>query len=164
MTAYVYLQAEKEEQGAIEKAPVKDESQDQWAPPEIPLQPAPTQEVTDWASEAMPVAPAPQPFMPAGTAKDWSATTDDWSAAASGPAPTTGAPEWGGTAAENWSQIVKLTFKLHEDVFHLFKIKTGKIQSFIFFGQIMKNLMIARKVFILDTCILYYCTNIDLKF
>lgn len=108
MTAYVYLQAEKEEQGAIEKAPVKDESQDQWAPPEIPLQPAPTQEVTDWASEAMPVAPAPQPFMPAGTAKDWSATTDDWSAAASGPAPTTGAPEWGGTAAENWSQIVKL--------------------------------------------------------
>lgn len=96
-------EAEKEEQGAIEKAPVKDESQDQWAPPEIPLQPAPTQEVTDWASEAMPVAPAPQPFMPAGTAKDWSATTDDWSAAASGPAPTTGAPEWGGTAAENWS-------------------------------------------------------------
>lgn len=67
------------------------------------MQPAPTQEVTDWASEAMPVTPAPQPFMPAGTAKDWSATTDDWSAAASGPAPTTGAPEWGGTAAENWS-------------------------------------------------------------
>lgn len=65
------------------------------------------------------------------------------------------------TGARLWNWM---TFKLHEDVFHLFKIKTGKIQSFIFFGQIIINLMIARKVFILDTCILYYCTNIDLKF
>lgn len=103
-----FLQAEKEEQGAIEKAPVKDESQDQWTPSDIPTQVPPTQEVTDWASEAMPVAPAPQPFMPSGTAKDWSATTDDWSAAASGPAPTAGAPEWGGTAAENWNQNVNI--------------------------------------------------------
>lgn len=103
------VQAEKEEQGAIEKAPVKDESQDQWAPSDIPVQPPPpAQEVTDWASEAMPVAPAPAPFMPGGTAKDWSATTDDWSAAAAGPAPTpAAAPEWGGTAAENWNQNVE---------------------------------------------------------
>jgi len=97
-------EAEKEEQGAIEKAPQKEDVQDQWNPTDIPIQPAPAQEVSDWAAESIPVAPPAQSFMPPPT-KDWSAsTTEDWSsAAAAGPVPTSTTPEWGGTGAENWN-------------------------------------------------------------
>lgn len=98
------LQAEKEEQGAIEKAPAAKDEQEQWM--EQSAAPAAQQSnIDDWASEITPVvAPAvPAPAAaaaPTFPADDWSAPTQttDWSAA---PAPAPVSNEWGGST-ETW--------------------------------------------------------------
>lgn len=106
-TLNLILQAEKEAEAAVEKAPQKEDATipDQWnTQAEIP---API-ESSDWATEAMPVVPpsttgGAAPFdmgaAPAPT-EDWSASADDWSATPAPPAATT---DWGGSNAENWN-------------------------------------------------------------